>query len=369
MSNEAFDRIYRLTFGTNSEGNPAGQRINGNRLYRKMKKANQILLLVLLFLTGLLSSCSQQGKTANKEEGVALGDTIESIVEQLSKETEFHSTEGIGVAGERTSQYDLSDSLWHIATTEQLAYLALSHPSTVVRLSASYGLMKRDPHLAAEIAIKGVLDTAMCEIASGCIYRCQTVSEGRISHLRVNREYYGLSVEDSIRLDSVVLYKPYFDKYDRFLMTDLMERLPPHPQHYERLKDLYLKEHCIYALMGIAKYQRDDDRQLIIDMARRAIRLSQEKYEMEQALMEADVEEETAPDEIDAVAEEDVVEESTCTPPERPSENHSGEVGYVTLKSVSFWPDRELVSAVQPLRYYYRGWYDMFIKENQRTVP
>ena len=65
--------------------------------------AERILLLVLLFLTGLLSSCSQNGKTANKEEGVALGDTIESIVEQLSKETEFHSTEGIGVAGERTS--------------------------------------------------------------------------------------------------------------------------------------------------------------------------------------------------------------------------------------------------------------------------
>lgn len=367
MSNEAFDRIYRLTFGTNSEGNPAGQRINGNRLYRKMKKANQILLLVLLFLTGLLSSCSQQGKTANKEEGVALGDTIESIVEQLSKETEFHSTEGIGVAGERTSQYDLSDSLWHIATTEQLAYLALSHPSTVVRLSASYGLMKRDPHLAAEIAIKGVLDTAMCEIASGCIYRCQTVSEGRISHLRVNREYYGLSVEDSIRLDSVVLYKPYFDKYDRFLMFDLMERLPPLPQYYERLKDLYLKEHCIYALLGIAKYQRDDDRQLIIDMAQRAIRLSQEEYKREQALMEADVEEGTAPDVIEVVEEEDVVEEFTCTPPETPSEKDAREVSFVILKSVSLWPDRELVRAVQPLRYYYRGWYDMFIKEDQKV--
>ena len=91
--------------------------------------AERILLLLLLFQTGLLSSCSQQGKTANKEEGVALGDTIESIVEQL-------------------------------------AYLALSHPSTVVRLSASYGLMKRDPHLAAEIAIKGVLDTSVCEIAN-----------------------------------------------------------------------------------------------------------------------------------------------------------------------------------------------------------
>ena len=316
---------------------------------------------MLLFLTGLLSSCSQNGKTANKEEGVALGDTIESIVEQLSKETEFHSTEGIGVAGERTSQYDPSDSLWHIASTEQLAYLALSHPSTVVRLSASYGLMERDPHLAAEIAIKGVLDTAICEIASGCIYRCQTVSEGRICHLRVNRQYYGLSVEDSVRLDSVVLYKPYFDKYDRFLMFDLMERLPPLPQYYERLKDLYLKEHCIYALIGIAKYQRDDDRQLIIDMAQRAIRLLQEKYEMEQALMEMGDEEENIPNVIEAV-EEEVVEESTCTPPEIPSEDHAGEVSYTILKSVSFWPDREYIQAVKPLRDYYRYWYDELIK-------
>ena len=64
----------------------------------------------------------------------------------------------------------------------------------------------------------------------------------------------------------------------------------------------------------------------------------------------------------EVVEEEDVVEEFTCTPPEIPSENHAGEVGYVTLKSVSFWPDRELVSAVQPLRYYYRSLYDMFVK-------
>lgn len=321
---------------------------------------DQILMLVLLLLTGLLSSCNQHGQTANKEEGVALGDTIESIVEQLSKETEFHSTEGIGYAGERTGQYALSDSLWHIATTEQLAYLALSHPSTVVRLSASYGLMERDPHLAAEIAIKGALDTAVCEIASGCTYICQTVSEGRICELSVNRQFYGLSVEDSIRLDSVVLYKPYFDKYDRFLLFDLMKRLPPLPQYYERLKDLYLKEHCIYALIGIVKYQRDDDRQLIIDMAERAIRLSQEEYEREQALMEAD--EENASDVIEVEAEEDVVEEFTCTTPEIPSENDAEEVSYVILKCVSLWPDRELVRAVQPLRYYYRSWFDDFIK-------
>lgn len=337
-----------------------------NKFYMKRKclplKTNQIPMLVLLFLSGLLSSCSQHGKTANKEEGVALGDTIEQIVEQLSKETEFHSTEGIGYAGERTSQYNLSDSLWHIATTEQLAYLALSHPSTVVRLSASYGLMERDPHLAAEIAIKGVLDTAMCEIASGCIYSCSTVSEGRISELRVNRKYFGLSVEDSVRLDSVVLYKPYFDKYDRRLMFDLMERLPPLPQHYERLKDLCLKEHCIYALIGLAKYQRDDDRQLIIDMAQRAIRLSQEEYEREQALMEADDEGENAPDVIEVEAEEDVVEEFTCTTPEIPSENDAEEVSYVILKCVSFWPDREFIQAVKPLRDYYRYWYDELIK-------
>ena len=41
--------------------------------------AERILLLVLLFLTGLLSSCSQQGKTANKEEGVREA-AVDSVV-------------------------------------------------------------------------------------------------------------------------------------------------------------------------------------------------------------------------------------------------------------------------------------------------
>ena len=161
----------------------------------------------------------------------------------MGKETEFHASPGIGIAGETTQQYILSESLRHIATTEQLAHLALSHPSPVVRLSASYGLMTRDPHIAAEIAIEGILDTAMCRIVNGCISRCSSVSEDRLITLRVNREYYGLSAEDSICLDSAILYKPYYDKYDRDIMAILMESLVPRPQYYERLKEMYQKEH------------------------------------------------------------------------------------------------------------------------------
>ena len=321
--------------------------------------------LMLLFLMCCLSSCSHHGQTASKEGEVALGDTIEWIVEELSKETEFDATEGIGFAGERTHQYDLSDSLWHVATTEQLAYLALSHPSPVVRLSASYGLMEQDPHIAAEIAIEGASDTAMLEVIKGCIGGCRTVSEDRIRGLSVNRRWYGLSVEDSIRLDSLVLYKPYFDRYDRGLLEDFMIRMTPRPEYYERVKELFQKEHCIYALMGIAKYQRADDLPLMTDMAQKAIRLAQEKEDKEMAAMESDGKEETL-EVIEVVEEEEGELEFRCTPPQEPSENDAGWVSYVIIRCASFWPDEELLRAVQPLRHFYPHFFDSFHIGNQR---
>lgn len=318
-------------------------------------KINHASVLLLLFLTCFFSSCNQHGKMANKEGDVILGDTIERLVEQLSKETEFHAHHGIGYGGETTHQNILSDSLCQVATTEQLAYLALSHSSPVVRLSASYGLMERNPHLAAEVAIEGVLDTAMCEILCGCISECSTVGADRIGELINNRKYYGLSVEDSLRLDSAILYKPYYDRYDRELMFDLMERLPPHPRYYGRLKDLFQKEHCIYALTGIAKYQRKQDRQLMIDMAQKAICLSQKKYDNERDVAETNDEEEII---LEEPEEEDFEELFICTPPQEPSESDAEEVSFVIVRSVSFWPDEEIVRAVQPLRHYYSFWFE-----------
>ena len=312
--------------------------------------------MISLFLICCLSSCGHYGQAANKEGEVTLSDTIEWIVGELSKETEFDATEGIGAAGERTRQYDLSDSLWHIATTEQLTYLALSHQSPIVRLSASYGLMYRDPHIAVEVAIEGASDTAMCLVFKGCIGECVTVSEDRICELIHNRKWYGMAVEDSLRLDSVILNKPYFDRYDRSLMDNYMIRMAPRPEYYERLKELYQKEHCIYALIGIAKYKRADDKPLMTDMAQRAIRLAQEKKDKEIASMENDCEEESL-EVIEVEEEEEYEPEFTCTPPQELSENNAYCVSNVIIRSVSFWPDEELLQAVQPLRHLYPNWF------------
>jgi hypothetical protein len=296
---------------------------------------------------------------ANKEGEVALSDTIEWIVEELSKEMEFDADESIGYAGERTHQYDLSDSLCHIATTEQLAYLALSHPSPVVRLSASYGLMKRDSHIAAEIAIEGASDTTMLEVIKGCVGECRTVSEDRILELSCNRRWYGLSVKDSIRLDSLVLYKPYNDRFDRDLLEHFMIRIKPRLEYYERVQELFHKEHCIYALIGIAKYQRADDKSLITRMVQKAIRLAQEEEDKERASIENDSEEET-PEVIEVEEEEEDEPQFTCTPPQGSSEDNANCVMHVIFRCASFWPDKEILRAVQPLRHYNPYWFDSF---------
>lgn len=73
----------------------------------------------------------------------------------------------------------------------------------------------------------------------------------------------GLSIKDSIEIDSILLYTPKI-KHISYL-ENLLEKIPPHPQYYHRIKELFIKEHNLYALRALARYKKTEDYKYILD--------------------------------------------------------------------------------------------------------
>lgn len=78
--------------------------------------------------------------------------------------------------------------------------------------------------------------------------------------IQYNREGYKVSVADSMRIDSAVLFSNHASRFD--YIYHLYHKLPARPEYEERLEQLY--KHDLYALIALAKYHREDTKQDII---------------------------------------------------------------------------------------------------------
>jgi hypothetical protein len=78
--------------------------------------------------------------------------------------------------------------------------------------------------------------------------------------IQYNREQYKVSIDDSLRMDSTVLFSANASK---FIYTyRLYDRLPAKPEYENRLRQLY--EQDPKALIPLARYHREEDKQEII---------------------------------------------------------------------------------------------------------
>ncbi len=86
------------------------------------------------------------------------------------------------------------------------------------------------------------------------------VSNIRIDMIQYQRKRYKVSLADSMRIDSALLFSNITPKF--YYMYDLYHRLPAKPEYEKRLEQLYGHDH--YALIALAKYHRVDTKQEII---------------------------------------------------------------------------------------------------------
>ena len=118
----------------------------------------------------------------------------------------------------------------------------------------------KDSHEAVNLAISKIEDTTKVSVSDGCCATQDIVSNIRIDMIQYQRKHYKVSLADSMRIDSALLFSNITPKF--YYMYDLYHRLPAKPEYEKRLEQLYGHDH--YALIALAKYHRVDTKQEII---------------------------------------------------------------------------------------------------------
>ena len=178
----------------------------------------------------------------------------------IKAEESFDTSRKIGVGRKISYQWKKSDSLCAHASTKELITLAKNHSDIIQRLIAFRALLTKAPHEAVNLAISEIEDTTKVMVSHGVCATQDIVSNIRIDMIQYQRKHYKVSLADSMRIDSALLFSNITPKF--YYMYDLYHRLPAKPEYEKRLEQLYGHDH--YALIALAKYHRVDTKQEII---------------------------------------------------------------------------------------------------------
>ena len=218
-------------------------------------KITLITMLLISGATAILQSCGDNGK--QKKEMPA--NVVEKKPIIIAIES-FHTSRRIGVDGKISPQWKKSDSLSTHASTHDLIELASKHEDNIERLIAFRALLMKNPHEAVNLAISQIEDTTTVHTSSGCCGSEDMVSDVRICMIQFNRERFKVSIEDSVRIDSAVLFSASGSQFGYWY--SLCHSLPAKPEYENRLRQLY--KHNKEVLIALARYHREEDKQEIV---------------------------------------------------------------------------------------------------------
>jgi hypothetical protein len=215
------------------------------------------------------------------------------------------------IADSLTGIFDPSDNRWcnvpeeiliqetfkQITTNDEFVVLAKTHHNAAVRAFAFQELLMRGDTRYKDILYNSLTDTATFQLtSSSVIVPYQSVADYNVTILtlpvfymsdrdsihydslfRSNPElietkpnlYYNFintpkmsdyrrtfSIQDSITLDSVLLYTPYINNVG--YKFAVLNKLPLDDKYYNRLYEMYTQEGYIYALPALCRYRKDE---------------------------------------------------------------------------------------------------------------
>ncbi len=150
-----------------------------------------------------------------------------------------------------------------LCTDEQLKELVYdkSH-SAAVRVTAFKALASRGYNGLEKMVLDNYKDTAKLSVGGGDYWWEEHVGSMFLSFADGARSKGSISVQDSLMNDSLALFTPDIPIYD-FLKEKLKKRPPVDDAHYNRIRELYIKEPCEELLMALARYHKTDDLEFI----------------------------------------------------------------------------------------------------------
>ena len=215
--------------------------------------SKRVIIVGLLAIT--LQGCHNNAKTGSSSSGQTDKTTQAERVERT-----FHRIRTIRAGKEVSPQWIKSDSLYAHASVAELIQLASKHKDAIERLIAFRALLMKDPHEAANLTISEVDDITLVGTSDGFCGQAESVSDIRISMMLGNRVRSKVTIEDSIRIDSAILYSVNSSKLN--YTYKLYQELPAKPEYECHLRQLYKQDKR--ALIALARYHKEQDKQEII---------------------------------------------------------------------------------------------------------
>jgi hypothetical protein len=182
------------------------------------------------------------------------------IVSKIEKENQLMSS-AVGYSGEKPEQWDNFQKLKEQASKNELLELT-NHPNGVVR-SYSFWALSHDPNIDLFNIVKEHLsDDELINTLFGCIGGQEKVGDFFIQIVTseyVDLESQKLSKIEFQELDSLLIYHPN-KLSSRF---DAINRAKATNEIYPKIRELVVKEKNPNALVSLAKFQKEQDIELI----------------------------------------------------------------------------------------------------------
>jgi len=176
------------------------------------------------------------------------------VVERIESINEVMGS-AVGMARVRPKQYDNYVDLQNTASREEL-YELTDHPNAVVRCYASLALSESQSVDPLSILLNHIDDNESVITFFECIKTNVMVGDFLITNAR-----YQLDSAQAATLDSTLIYKPNH----LFSRATAIGRAVPCETLYWRLRELVLRDGDGAALEALAKYQREQDVELILN--------------------------------------------------------------------------------------------------------
>lgn len=202
----------------------------------------------IIIIIACLSSCKSQRE---KE--------LYSTVEALSQEDKFYYKLNLTTCIDIRQYLGKIDTL---ATNGEIERLASGHASPVVRLYMYQLLLKRDLGSCIDIAIRQIRDTSAVKVDDtlGFISYYNYYPD-RTNNVRINLLTNFCKGNNLAALDSVLLYS--YGIKDILYYKELFKKIPAKPEYYNIIRRHYIDYGNDYALIALAKYRKEQDRELI----------------------------------------------------------------------------------------------------------
>lgn len=164
-------------------------------------------------------------------------------------------------AGVRPKQWDHFVKLKKVATTEELIELT-NHKNGVVRCYSFWGLSHKNEIDLFEIVKKHLEDDESISTQFGCIGGQQMVGDFFIQVMTpqyIDLDSDKMSSREIAELDSLLIYQPN-NLMSRYIAIN---RAEPTEKLYPKIRELVLEENNQSALVTLAKYQKEEDIEII----------------------------------------------------------------------------------------------------------